>query len=110
MSRVFRPAVRRAGLGRVRFHDLRHTHAALMIRAGGHPKLLQAQLGHASISVTLDTYGHLFPDAFAGVAGALDRLTSTHAGSGAKGIRTPDLLGAIQALSQLSYSPAEAET
>lgn len=74
MARVFRPAVRRAGLAPLRFHDLRHTYAALMVAAGAHPKLLQAQLGHSSINVTLNTYGHLFPDAFADVGPALDRL------------------------------------
>jgi integrase len=74
MARVFRPAVRRANLAPLRFHDLRHTYAALMVAAGAHPKLLQAQLGHTSINVTLNTYGHLFPDAFADVGDALDRL------------------------------------
>jgi integrase len=74
MSRIFRPAVRRADLTPLRFHDLRHTYAALMVAAGAHPKLLQAQLGHTSINVTLNTYGHLFPDAFADVGDALDRL------------------------------------
>jgi integrase len=44
----------------LRFHDLRHTHAALLIAAGEHPKVIQARLGHASIGTTLDTYGHLF--------------------------------------------------
>jgi integrase len=74
MARIFRPAVRRAGLGPLRFHDLRHTYAALMVAAGAHPKLLQAQLGHTSINVTLNTYGHLFPDAFADIGEALDCL------------------------------------
>jgi integrase len=74
MSRIFRPAIRRANMTPLRFHDLRHTYAALMIAAGAHPKLLQAQLGHTSINVTLNTYGHLFPDAFADVGEALDRL------------------------------------
>lgn len=74
MSRVFRPAVKRARLEPLRFHDLRHTYAALMVAAGAHPKLLQVQLGHTSITVTLNTYGHLFPDAFEGVGLALDRL------------------------------------
>lgn len=74
MARIFRPAVARAGLAPLRFHDLRHTYAALMVAAGAHPKLLQAQLGHTSINVTLNTYGHLFPDAFADVGNELDRL------------------------------------
>lgn len=81
MSRVFRPAVKRARLEPLRFHDLRHTYAALMVAAGAHPKLLQVQLGHTSISVTLNTYGHLFPDAFGGVGEALDRLILGGAGS-----------------------------
>jgi integrase len=80
MARVFRPAVRRAHLAPLRFHDLRHTYAALMVAAGAHPKLLQAQLGHTSISVTLNSYGHLFPDAFADVGPALDRLVETARG------------------------------
>jgi integrase len=48
-----------------------------MVAAGAHPKLLQAQLGHTSINVTLHTYGHLFPEAFADVGPALDRLVET---------------------------------
>lgn len=77
MARIFRPAVRRSNLQPLRFHDLRHTYAALMVAAGAHPKLLQAQLGHTSINVTLNTYGHLFPDAFVDVGPALDRLVTT---------------------------------
>jgi integrase len=73
--RVFRPAVRRTKLTGFRFHDLRHTYAALMIAAGAHPKYLQAQMGHSSIRVTLDLYGHLFP-ANRGVLDALDALTA----------------------------------
>src|SRR6266508_4229291 len=74
--RVFRLAVRRTGLTGFRFHDLRHTYAALMVAAGAHLKYLQAQMGHSSIRVTLDLYGHLFPDANRGVLESLDALTS----------------------------------
>src|SRR5581483_3988679 len=70
--RVFRPAVRRTKMTGFRFHDLRHTYAALMVAVGAHPKYLQAQMGHSSIRVTLDLYGHLFPDANRGVLDALD--------------------------------------
>jgi integrase len=55
----FVPALEKAGLRRIRFHDLRHTYAALAIRQGAHPKFIQSQLGHASIQTTLDRYGHL---------------------------------------------------
>ena len=72
--RIFVPAVRRSGLGPLRFHDLRHTYAALMVAAGAHPKYLQAQMGHSSIRVTLDLYGHLYPDANRSVLTELDRL------------------------------------
>ena len=68
-------ALAKAGIGgRVRVHDLRHTAVALMVAAGVHPKAIQARMGHASISVTLDRYGHLFPQIDAEVADALDRL------------------------------------
>jgi integrase len=72
--RVFAPAVRRSGLGHLRFHDLRYTYATLMVAAGAHAKYLQAQMGHASIRVTLDLYGHLYPDANRTVLRELDRL------------------------------------
>ena len=68
-----RPPDRATGF---RFHDLRHTYAALMVAAGAHPKYLQAQMGHSSIRVTLDLYGHLFPDANRGVLETLDALTA----------------------------------
>jgi integrase len=62
--RFWKPAVRKAGLPEdLRIHDLRHTAAALLIRQGAHPKAIQAHLGHSSITVTMDLYGHLFPDA-----------------------------------------------
>ncbi len=57
--RVIGPAVKRASLEGIKFHDLRHTYAALMVEAGAHPKYLQAQMGHTTIKTTLDTYGHL---------------------------------------------------
>jgi integrase len=61
-DRHFKPAIRRAGLPEhTRFHDLRHTCAALLIALGAHPKAIQERLGHSSITVTLDRYGHLFP-------------------------------------------------
>jgi len=46
---------------RTRFHDLRHTHATLLLSAGTHPKLAQQRLGHAQINVTLDVYSHVIP-------------------------------------------------
>lgn len=60
--RHYRPAVLTAGLDeRLRFHDLRHTCAALLIAQGAHPKELQERLGHSTIRLTFDRYGHLLP-------------------------------------------------
>ncbi len=59
IRRRFEPALRRAGLRRLRFHDLKHTYASLLIAEGEHPKYIQSQMEHSSINVTLDTYGHI---------------------------------------------------
>ena len=59
LYRRFFPALRRAGLPWMRFHNLRHTYASLLIAQGEHPKYIQSQLGHSSINVTMDIYGHL---------------------------------------------------
>jgi integrase len=60
---IWNPAAKRAGLAPgVTFHDLRHYFASLLIRHGESVKTVQARLGHASASETLDTYSHLWPD------------------------------------------------
>jgi integrase len=59
---AFQVALREWGGRRIRFHDTRHTHAALLIAAGVHPKVIQERLGHAHISTTLQIYGHLPPE------------------------------------------------
>jgi integrase len=61
VNRFFRRAVKRAMLPPIRLHDLRHTHATLALRAGIHPKVVSDRLGHATVSITLDTYSHAIP-------------------------------------------------
>ena len=62
LRRYLRPAIKQAGLPeRLRVHDLRHTSVSLLIELGAHPKVIQERLGHSSITVTMDVYGHLFP-------------------------------------------------
>jgi integrase len=56
----------------LRFHDLRNTHAAMLIAQGEHPKVIQLRLGHSSIQVTLDIYGHLFEGLDEAAADRLD--------------------------------------
>ena len=57
----FKPLLKRTKLPDIRFHDLRHTSATMLLSAGVHPKVVQERLGHAQISVTLDTYSHVLP-------------------------------------------------
>jgi integrase len=74
-QRLFCPALPRAGLpGQIRLHDLRHTCAALLIAQGAHPIAIQAHLGHSSIQITMDRYGHLFPDTLEHLADRLDAV------------------------------------
>lgn len=61
LTMVFDRRVAKSGLPRLRFHDLRHTHATLALQAGVHPKVVQERLGHSSIAITLDTYSHVIP-------------------------------------------------
>jgi integrase len=62
MKRHYEPALRKAGLRHVTFHSLRHTNASLRIHAEQNIKYMSTQMGHSSIKVTLDVYGHLFND------------------------------------------------
>lgn len=73
IKREFFPALDRAGLRRIRFHDLRHTYASLLIAQGENIKFIQHQLGHASATTTLDRYGHLMSDGNNEAANRLDR-------------------------------------
>ncbi len=61
LNRDFRKTLQCAGLRRMRFHDLRHTFASFMIAQGEHPKTIQEAMGHSSIGMTMNTYGHLLP-------------------------------------------------
>lgn len=60
-KRSFKPLLDRAGLPPIRFHDLRHTAATLLLMQSVHPKYVQELLGHANVSITLDTYSHVLP-------------------------------------------------
>lgn len=71
---IWRPAAVRAGLGKARFHELRHFYATALIRAGESVKTVQAALGHASAVETLETYAGLWPDAEQRTRAAVDGL------------------------------------
>jgi integrase len=61
ISRHFKPLLRRTSLPEIRWHDLKHTCATLLLSRGTHPKNVQQLLGHASVQLTLDRYSHLMP-------------------------------------------------
>ncbi len=71
-SGVWRKAKRKAGV-ELRWHDLRHTAVALAVEQGAHALAIKERLGHSTIEVTLDRYGHLFPQLDEAIAAGLDR-------------------------------------
>jgi integrase len=71
--KVWKPAIRKAGLDGVRVHDLRHTHVSWLIASGVDIVTIQRRLGHESVTTTVDRYGHLAPDMDAGAAAAVAR-------------------------------------
>jgi integrase len=74
LRRAWRRIVAGAGVGHVRFHDLRHTHATLLLKQNVHPKVVSERLGHANIGITLDTYSHVLTGLQADAAAEFDRL------------------------------------
>ena len=74
VNRSFKPLLKRAGLPDIRFHDLRHTCATLMLAVDTNPKVVQETLGHANVSVTLDIYSHLLPNMQDEVAEKINEL------------------------------------
>ena len=75
-TKRFQRHLEAAGLPRVRLHDLRHTHASLLLARGVHPKIVQERLGHSSITMTLDLYSHLVPGLQEAAAATLNGLLS----------------------------------
>lgn len=79
VRRDFHPTIARARLPRIRFHDLRHCCATLLLRQGTHPKVVQERLGHSTIGVAMDVYSHVLPgmqkEAAKGLATRLMRET-----------------------------------
>ena len=101
-AKLWRPAVDKAGIDYLRPHDLRHTCASLLIATGANPKAIQSHLGHSSIQVTFDRYGHLFPSDQEALAARMDdvfrdSLTDTR--------RTPDGQPVVHLAPQRSRAP-----
>jgi integrase len=98
LRRAFYRALTAASLRHIRFHDLRHTYASLLIQQGESLAYVRDQMGHASIQITVDTYGHLVPG---GNRAAVDRLDDTlqpdatpaQPGSVFEGVEFPQVVG-----------------
>ncbi len=71
---VFYAALDKAGVPHIRFHDMRHTAATLLLGRGVHPKVVSEMLGHSTIGLTLDTYSHLLPAMHQQAAAAMDAI------------------------------------
>jgi integrase len=74
IGKVFDTRAKRAGVTKIRLHDLRHTHATLLLAAGANPRVVSERLGHSSVAFTLDTYAHAMPGQQADAAAAVARL------------------------------------
>ena len=61
ITHAFASMIKKAGINHLRFHDLRHTHATILMEQGINPKTVAERLGHASVVITLDTYSHVMP-------------------------------------------------
>ena len=92
--RVFKPAVKRAFRETFKFHDLRHTYATILIDQGAHPRVVMERMGHSSIAVTMDRYGHLFPSEDQATIDALEQVfqqASTNISRPTDGLRVVSL-------------------
>ncbi len=78
-ERRLRPLMKTAGLPPIRFHDLRHTAATLMLSAGVNPKMVSEMLGHTSVAITLDRYSHVIPTMQEEAALRMDELLAARA-------------------------------
>ena len=74
LTRHFHASLEKAGLKKMRFHDLRHTAATLLLQANVHPKIVQEMLGHSTIVLMLDTYSHVIPGLQDGAASEMVRI------------------------------------
>jgi integrase len=74
VQRHFHPLLERLSLPKIRFHDLRHTAATLLLNEGVHPKIVSEMLGHTEIGITLNLYSHVTPAMHESASSALGRL------------------------------------
>lgn len=106
VSQAFETIIRKAGLPRIRLHDLRHTHATLALAAGVHPKIVGERLGHSNIQITLDTYSHVL----AGLQGEAAEQVAALIIGGPESGDTPDSTPPLSAPDEALEGPLPADT
>ena len=74
LDKEIKTIAKKAGLPRIRVHDLRHSHASLLIKIGFSAREIADRLGHESVKTTLDTYAHLYPDSDKQLADRLNQF------------------------------------
>ena len=94
--RVFLPVLAKAGIRKIRLHDLRHTFGSLLLQNGASIVYVKEQMGHSSIQVTVDTYGHLIPGANVCFVDRLDGIGNEEAKTSPHQSATPAQLGEIE--------------
>lgn len=62
LNEHFDDCIKKTGMQKIRFHDLRHSHATIMLQLGEHPKVVSERLGHSNVNITLNTYSHVLPN------------------------------------------------
>lgn len=80
VTKRFQAALKAAGLPRLRFHDLRHGCASLLLAQGVHPRVVMEQLGHSTIALTMNVYSHVIPAAMRDAADRMDAMLGVEAG------------------------------
>lgn len=78
VTKQFHAALKRAGLPRIRFHDLRHSCASLLLAQGVPARTIMETLGHSQISLTMNTYSHVAPEMLRNAADLMDRLLASN--------------------------------
>ena len=73
-SHKFHSLLKKSSLPLIRFHDLRHSHASLLVKLGVQPKAISKRLGHSNIGITMDLYSHIYEDTDKEVANMFDAL------------------------------------
>ncbi len=94
--RIFLPVLAKAGIRRIRLHDLRHTFGSLLLQNGASIVYVKEQMGHSSIQVTVDTYGHLIPGANVNFVDRLDAVLAEKAETTPQRSATPAQQGEME--------------